>query len=158
MDDRNFDSLTRALSEASPRRQLLRWVSGLLAGSVAGVVGLRVAAAESCRGNSDCTPPSNPCKKAVCKDRKCVNKARRKGTTCDDGDPCTENDQCNGQAVCRGTAKVCPKDGGEDQICCAGGSTSCTPGGCCRASGIKCTQDNQCCSGSCQGSGQKACV
>ena len=41
MDDRDFDSLARALSGSSPRRQLLRWVSGLLAGSVAGVVGPR---------------------------------------------------------------------------------------------------------------------
>jgi hypothetical protein len=36
MDDRNFDSLARGLSGSSPRRQLLRWASGLLAGSMAG--------------------------------------------------------------------------------------------------------------------------
>ena len=56
MDDRNFDNLTRALSGASPRRQVLGWASGLLAGSVAGVVGLREAAA--CQQAGDCPPPA----------------------------------------------------------------------------------------------------
>jgi hypothetical protein len=82
MDDRNFDGLARALSGASPRRQLLRWVSGLLAGSVAGAVGLQAVEAAACKQTSDCPPPVNPCKRAVCKDGKCVNRPLPKGTAC----------------------------------------------------------------------------
>ena len=90
MDDRNFDSLARALSGSSPRRQLLRWASGLLAGSVAGVVG-RSAAAASCKQASDCPPPADPCKRAVCKDGKCVNRPLPKGTPCDEQTAKAEN-------------------------------------------------------------------
>ena len=81
MDDRSFDNLTRALSGASPRRQVLRWVSGLLAGSVAGMQG-RSAAAASCQQNSDCPTPTDPCKRAVCTDGTCVNRPLPKGVAC----------------------------------------------------------------------------
>ena len=55
---------------------------------------------------SDCPTPVNPCKKAVCKDRRCVNKSLPKGTACDDGDPCTTGSTCNKRARCRGGTVV----------------------------------------------------
>jgi hypothetical protein len=123
----------------------------------------------SCSATNRCTQPAEPCKKAICNDKKrCVIKNKARGSACpDDGNPCTK-DVCDGNGQCIhpkkpngtdcGTSQVCQdgvcpsiatcsdgvKNGGETDVDCGG------PGGCPHcANGKSCRVNGDCASNHC---------
>ena len=96
----------------------------------------------SCNATNRCTPPAEPCKKAVCNDKKrCVTKNVVKGSSCfDDGNPCTK-DHCDGNGNCIHPKKPNGTDCGGGQVC---------QDGVCTCSVDKDCQSNHCCNGTCR--------
>lgn len=101
MESDRFDRLAKVVSTAASRRAALR---GLAKGAVGGALGMvgaaalldqETALAKKCNGNAQCKQPNNPCKKAVCKNKKCRKKNEPNGKSCGDGLQCQ-----NGRCVC----------------------------------------------------------
>lgn len=101
MESERFDRLAKLVGAVSSRRTALRGLArGAVGGALgmAGVVGLgddNVVLAKKCSGNAQCDQPKNPCKKAVCKNKKCRKQNERNGKNCGDGLQCL-----NGKCVC----------------------------------------------------------
>ncbi len=164
MDDRRFDSLTRALAQGTNRRSILKGLLGFGSGALAGGVGLDAKAARrptpapkpiSCPGRqipsgSGCVCPTGltDCGPDCCNDQGAVGPGY---SECCDNACCPYPNQCVGEELC------CPRlpDAGcldARGACC---STLCepAPGGaaCCPADrfcpgGVQ--SDDLCCTGS----------
>jgi hypothetical protein len=145
MDSTRFDELTKALATATSRRQALRHMGGILAGTaVAGLFpGLAFAS------NSACTTFCNAVFGAETKAAgKCISDAAHgKGLcyTCGSSTPassvcCTRNSS----GFCSNYSPTLPCSCGANQTCQNG--TCVTP---CTANGGTCRGNSDCCSGNC---------
>lgn len=124
MENERFDRLASVVSTAASRRSALR---GLAKGAFGGVLGLVGAAAlldeepalaRKCNGNAQCKQPKNPCKKAVCKGKKCRKENERNGKPCGSEQVCRNGScvsacspACTGGQVCQQAVCVCPGSG-----------------------------------------------
>src|SRR5262249_50311000 len=61
----------------------------------------------ACQTDTECVPPSNRCKPAVCADGAC-GIANADGRPCDGGSACTHNDPCQGGVCVGGVPVTCP--------------------------------------------------
>lgn len=119
MESERFDRLAKVVGAVSSRRTALR---GLARGAVGGALGMAgvaglsggdVALAKKCNGNAQCDQPKNPCKRAVCKNKKCRKQNERNGKSCGDGKVCL-NGRC--VADCDSGGATCPAN----DACCSG--------------------------------------
>lgn len=131
MDDRRFDSLTRAVASAQNRRTVLKGLLGL------GGIALTGAAVT---GSADAARRPTPTPKPVA----CPGAQHWDGTkcTCDTGTDCGP-ECCTGSAVCCDGA-CCNGDCYAEEQCCEVGSTVCHNTSCCVA-GEVCLDDGSCC-------------
>jgi hypothetical protein len=144
MDGTRFDHLTRRLAQPLPRRRLLQWAAGGLAGALPGRRAARTLAA--CDPLPQCPPGYKPCKDCTCEEGcpSCIP---------EDGHCCTENTYCPAHTTCCGSPAKgwsCCED--SQQFCCGGNAVCCLfgqecgEGGClspCSAGTTRCGAD--CC-------------
>lgn len=118
-----------------------------------GTIGAKCTQPEDCGGVK-----LNSCEVAACVAGECKAVTAPSGTTCDDKKVCTQNDVCNGAGDCAGVIQC------EDKGPCV--NPICTPQGDCSYTNVppglnkpcdddnKCTIDDACAFGKCQGSQQ----
>jgi hypothetical protein len=148
MDGNRFDSLTRSISSR-------RTLGGAIAGTLAGLLGLRDVAAAPCpkgkkRCGTRCIPRRNCCTNANCRPGATGRICRNGRCGCSAARP----KNCGGRCVAAGgccSAAECPTGA----TCSAGGVCVCPPGQqscgarCAGAEGTSCSGFATCCSRSC---------
>lgn len=105
--------------------------------------------------SNDCNESKNEaCQVKICPEGSCEYTNREAGTSCDDGDPCTMNDQCTEAGKCKGESYQCENGPCVAEASCNGDGTcsiQTLPDGESCDDGNRCTPEDQCQSGTCEG-------
>ncbi len=166
MDDQRFDELTKVVGAASTRRQALKRVGGVLAGAIAGAVGLGRPDAEAAPGGSQCANQGGNCTaQKCCRGLECITD----GTSSTNKFCCPGGTKsCNGICLnvtsdvnnCGSCGKVCPGSADPCKV------AACINGQCTFADvlgnppcedGNPCTVGDTCQNGTCRSGSPKTC-
>lgn len=128
MDQERFDRLARGLAAGISRRRMVGAMTGAaLGGIVVAVGGNEAEAKKKKRGKGK---RKKRAQAPVCTPKICAELGRACGAVADDG--------CGN-----------PLDCGGDSVCGSDTATNCCAGKCCKANGISCNSDAECCNGDC---------
>lgn len=123
MDQERFDEFARGLVSGITRRGMVRNLTGA---AIGGILAATVASETEARKKHG----KRKRRKQACTPKTCAELGRTCGTAPDDG--------CGN-----------PLDCGPESVCGSETATNCCGGKCCKANGISCTSDAECCNGDC---------
>ena len=128
MDQERFDEFARGLVSGITRRGMVRNLTGAALGGILAARGASESEARKKKGGK------RKKRRQACTPKTCAELGRTCGTAPDDG--------CGN-----------PLDCGPESVCGDETSTNCCGGKCCKANGVLCGSNSECCNGDCRGIG-----